>query len=192
MHIRRWFMSQATLFLLGIVVLLVIIFIAVYNRLVTLKLRTGEAWAQIDVQLKRRSDLVPNLVETVKGYAAHEKTVFEDVTKARAAMQGAGSDPALAAQANNQLAGALKSLFAVVENYPELKANENFKMLQTELAGIEDRIAYARQFYNEAVRMYNEYQQQFPGSVFAGAFGHKAAAYFEATDTEKKTPEVKF
>jgi LemA protein len=185
-------MSNMTMYVLGFAGLLVIILIAIYNRLVSLRLRANEAWSQIDVQLKRRNDLVPNLVETVKGYAAHEKSVFENVANARAAMQGAGSDPALAAQANNQLAGALKSLFAVVENYPELKANENFKMLQTELAGIEDRIAYARQFYNESVRMYNEYQQQFPGSVFAGMFGHKSSAYFEATEAEKAAPQVKF
>jgi LemA protein len=172
--------------------LLVIIVIGIFNRLVTLKLRAGEAWSQIDVQLKKRTDLVPNLVETVKGYAAHEKSVFENVTKARSMMQGAGSDVGKSAEASNMLTGALKSLFAVVENYPELKANENFKMLQTELAGIEDRIAYARQFYNESVRMYNEYQQQFPGTVFAGMFGHKASVFFEIAEAEKQVPNVKF
>jgi LemA protein len=185
-------MNQFLIVILSIAGLLLIILIAIYNRLVTLKLRTGEAWSQIDVQLKKRSDLVPNLVETVKGYAAHEKSVFENVASARSMMQGAGGDIAKSVEANNMLAGALKSLFAVVENYPELKANENFKMLQTELSGIEDRIAYARQFYNESVRMYNEYQQQFPGYMLAGPLGHKASAYFEASEEEKKKPEVKF
>ncbi len=185
-------MSQLMTVSLAIAGLLVVIVIIIYNRLVTLRLRTNEAWSQIDVQLKKRADLVPNLVETVKGYAAHEKSVFENVTKARAMIQSAGSDMSRSAEANNMLTGALKSLFAVVENYPELKANENFKMLQTELSGIEDRIAYARQFYNESVRMYNEYQQQFPGSVFAGMFGHKASEYFAAAEEDRKRPEVKF
>lgn len=177
---------------LAVAGLLVVIVIIIYNRLVTLRLRTNEAWSQIDVQLKKRADLVPNLVETVKGYAAHEKSVFENVTKARAMIQSAGTDMAKNAEANNMLTGALKSLFAVVENYPELKANENFKMLQTELSGIEDRIAFARQFYNESVRMYNEYQQQFPGSIFAMMFGHKSSDYFAAAEEDKKKPEVKF
>jgi len=185
-------MSQVTMIVVGAVGLLVIICIAIFNRLVSLKMRASEAWSQIDVQLKKRFDLVPNLVETVKGYAAHEKAVFENVTKARAMMQGAGGDVGKTAEASNMLTGALKSLFAVVENYPELKANENFKMLQMELAGIEDRIAYARQFYNESVRMYNEYQQQFPGVIFAGMFGHKPSVFFEIAEAEKAAPQVKF
>lgn len=185
-------MNTVTIGILSAVGLLVIIVIGIFNRLISLKLRAGEAWAQIDVQLKKRTDLVPNLVETVKGYAAHEKSVFENVTKARNMMQGAGGDVGKTAEASNMLTGALKSLFAVVENYPELKANENFKMLQMELAGIEDRIAYARQFYNESVRFYNEYQQQFPGAVFASMFGHKASVFFEIAEAEKAVPNVKF
>jgi LemA protein len=185
-------MSQLTIAVLSCIGVLLIILIGIFNRLVTLKLRTNEAWAQIDVQLKKRTDLVPNLVETVRGYAAHEKSVFENVTKARAMMQGAGGDVGKTLEASNMMAGALKSLFAVVENYPELKANENFKMLQTELAGIEDQIAYARQFYNESVRMYNEYQQQFPGAMFATMFGHKPAVFFEIAEAEKQAPSVKF
>jgi LemA protein len=185
-------MSQLMIVILSCIGVLVIILIGIFNRLVTLRLRANEAWAQIDVQMKKRTDLVPNLVETVRGYAAHEKSVFENVTKARAMMQGAGGDVGKTLEASNMMAGALKSLFAVVENYPELKANENFKMLQTELAGIEDQIAYARQFYNESVRMYNEYQQQFPGAMFATMFGHKPSVFFEIAEAEKQAPSVKF
>lgn len=185
-------MSTVLIGLLVGIVLLIAVCIGIFNRLVTLKLRTNESWSQIDVQLKRRSDLVPNLVETVKGYAAHEKSVFENVTKARAMINDAGGDVGKIQEANNMLTGALKSLFAVAEAYPDLKANQNFLMLQTELAGIEDRIAYARQFYNESVRMYNEYQQQFPGNIFAGIFGHKSSVFFEVAEEEKKKPEVKF
>jgi LemA protein len=185
-------MNTILIVILSIAGLLILFAIGVFNRLITLKLRTNESWSQIDVQLKRRSDLVPNLVETVKGYATHEKSVFENVTKARAMMQGAGSDVGKNLEANNMMTSALKSLFAVVENYPELKANENFKMLQTELAGIEDRIAYARQFYNESTRMYNEYQLQFPANIFASMFGHKPGVFFEVAEAERQAPSVKF
>ncbi|HDQ25512.1 MAG TPA: LemA family protein [bacterium] len=185
-------MDAGMMIVIGAGVVLVVIILAIYNRLVTLRARVNESWSQIDVQLKRRTDLLPNLVETVKGYAKHEKDVFENVTKARSMMQNAGNDVGKAAEANNMITGALKSLFAVVENYPELKANENFKMLQTELSGLEDRIAYARQFFNESVRMYNEYQQLFPAVIFAGVFGHAKRGYFEIAEAEKAVPQVKF
>ncbi len=174
-------------------VFLLLIMILTFNRLVTLNNRKNEAWFQIEVQVKRRADLVPNLVEVVKGYAKHESETFEKVIKARSILQQAGPDMQKLTEANNMLSGALKSLFAVVENYPELKANQNFLSLQTELAGIEDRIAYARQFYNEAVRMYNEFQQMFPFNIFAAIFGHKTAQYFEITDSQDRyRPIVKF
>ncbi len=185
-------MSGAMWFIIGLVIFIFTVIIWVYNRLIVLKVRTNEAWAQIDVQLKKRTDLVPNLVETVKGYAAHEKTVFENVTKARAMLQNAGGDVGKTIEANNILTGALKSLFAVVENYPELKANQNFLNLQIELTGIEEKIAYARQFYNETVRMYNEYQQKFPAVLFASMFGHTKREFFEIAEEEKKVPQVKF
>lgn len=173
--------------------LLLLFIILIFNRLVTLNNRKNESWFQIDVQLKRRFDLVPNLVETVKGYAKHERETLEKVIQARSMLQQAGSDMQKVTEANNMLTGALKSLFVVVERYPDLKANQNFLHLQTKLAGIEDRIAYARQFYNEAVRMYNEFQQFFPVNLFASLFGHKIARYFEITnEQDKKRPGVKF
>ena len=186
-------MSQEMIIALVIVALLLIILIAIYNRLVTLKTRCNESLSQIDVQLKKRADLVPGLVETVKGYAKHEKEVLENVTKARAAIQSTGQDAGKMADANNMLTGALKSLFAVVENYPDLKANQNFLNLQNELSAIEDKIAYSRQFYNESVRMYNEYQQKFPPVLFAGVFGHSKKEYFEIENpADRQRPEVKF
>lgn len=163
----------------------------VYNRLVTLKNRVENAWAQIDVQLKKRNDLVPNLVETVKGYAKHEKGVFEEVTKARAQMMAAGTVEGKA-KASNALTGALKSLFAVAENYPDLKASQNFMMLQEELSGIENKIAYARTAYNDSVYHYNNTQQVLPYVIFSGLLGHKKTDYFETAEEEKKVPTVKF
>ena len=186
-------MSTVMIAVLAFIGLLILLLVGIFNRLVTLKVRTSEAWSQIDVQLKLRSDLVPNLVETVKGYAAHEKTTFENVIKARNMAQSAGTaDPAKAAAADNMLTGALKSLFAITENYPELKANANFIMLQTELSGIESKIAYARQFYNQCVMAYNQYQATMPAVFFASAFGHKNGVFFEAEEADKKVPEVKF
>ena len=144
-----------------VVLLVVLIAFGIYNGLVSSRLRVKEAWSGIDVQLKRRASLIPNLVETVKGYAAHEKSTLEDVTNARAQLQQAGT-PAEASQANNMLTQTLRSLFAVAENYPNLKANENFLQLQSELADIEEKIAYARQFYNTNVLSYNTKTQQVP------------------------------
>ena len=170
----------------AIIVLLLIVLVLSYNGLVRQRNRIDNAWSQIDVQLKRRYDLIPNLVETVKGYAAHERGVFEAVTQARAnALNAQG--PAQQAQAENVLSGALKSLFAVAEAYPELKANQNFLALQEELTSTEDRIAYARQFYNDSVLSYNNKLQTFPRTLIAGMFDFDKREYFEG-DPEATGP----
>ena len=148
-------------------------------------------YSQIDVQLKRRTDLIPNLIETVKGYAAHEKGVFEEVTKARSNIMNATSVKE-ASEANNQLTGALKSLFAVAENYPELKSNENFVQLQNELTETEDKISYSRQFYNDTVLMYNNKCEQFPSNIIANAFNFNEADFFEAASGDREAPKVQF
>lgn len=187
-------MSGLVIGIIVVVVILVIIGIAVwsiYNSLVRGRIRVGEAWSGIDVQLKRRSSLVPNLVETVKGYATHEREVFENVSKARAALMSAG-DAKSAAEANNQLTGALKSLFAVAEAYPQLRASENFMQLQKELSDIEAKIAYARQFYNSNVMDFNQKIQVFPNNLLAGGFGFKPADFFAATEEEKADVKVSF
>lgn len=174
-----------------LVIFIIVTFIHMYNNLVGLRNRVKNSYAQIDVQLKRRNDLIPNLVETVKGYAGHEKGVLEEVTKARSSVMNA-STPQEASEANNQLTGALKSLFAVAENYPDLKANSNFQQLQTELSDTEDKISYARQFYNDVVLKYNNACQQFPSSMIAKIFGFKEEVFFEAPEAERAVPEVKF
>lgn len=184
-------MGTGTIIALVVVGLLILIFVGIYNRLVVLRNRVENAWAQIDVQLKRRTDLVPNLVETVKGYAKHERGTFEAVTEARAAVLKGGS-VAEQAKANNALTEALKSVFAVAEAYPELKANQNFLMLQEELAGIENKIAYARQFYNDSVLAFNQAQQVFPANLIAGAFGFKQHEYFEVPEAERAPVKVQF
>lgn len=176
---------------IGVVVLLIIIFIAMYNSFVRLKNQVENAWSQIDVQLKRRTDLIPNLIETVKGYAKHEKSVFENVTKARSAMMNAGS-PAEAAKADNMLTGALKSVFAVAEAYPDLKANQNFMQLQEELAGTENKIAASRQYYNDMVMTYNTKRESIPSNVIAGMFNFGAKDLFEIPEGEKVVPKVSF
>jgi len=177
--------------LIGIVVFLIVA-IGIYNSLVRLRNRCDNAWAQMDVQLRRRYDLIPNLVETVKGYAKHEKEVFEKVTEARSKAINAGTVKEQG-EAENMLTGALKSLFAVVENYPELKANQNFMMLQEELAGTEGKIAYARQFYNDSVMKFNVKQQVFPSNIVASMFNFKENEYFEIEEAEARKPvEVKF
>ncbi|MGZ6005490.1 MAG: LemA family protein [Candidatus Saccharimonadales bacterium] len=182
--------------LIGLLVVIVIAFAAMYNGLVRLKVRTDEAWSDISVQLKRRYDLIPNLVNTVKGYASHEKTVFEDVTKARTqAMSAQG--PAETAKAENQFSQTLKSLFAVAENYPELKANENFKALQDELVDTEDKIQAARRFYNGVARDFNTKRKVFPTSVFASMLGFNTdREFFEVGAEEQqavsKPTDVKF
>ena len=183
---------------LGLIVVLVafglavIFVIGIYNRLVTLRNRCDNSWAQVDVQLRRRYDLIPNLVETVKGYAKHERETFQKVTEARSQAINAGTvkDQGVA---ENMLTGALKSLFAVVENYPDLKANQNFLMLQEELAGTEGKIAYARQFYNDNIMQFNLKQQVFPSNIIASMFNFKEKEYFEIEEPEAREPvEVKF
>jgi LemA protein len=176
---------------LGIAVLLVLYVILMYNGLVRLRNRIENAWSQIGVQLQRRYDLIPNLVETVKGYASHEKGVLESVTQARAAAINA-EGPADQAKAENMITGALKSLFAVAEAYPDLKANENFAQLQEELSSTEGRIAYARQFYNDAVQSYNTKIQTVPSNLIAGPFGFKEREYFEADDDSRGPVRVDF
>jgi len=174
-----------------IVVLIVLVFILSYNGLVRLRNRIDYAWSQIDVQLKRRYDLIPNLVETVKGYAAHERGVFEQVTQARAnAINAQG--PQQQAEAENVLSGALKSLFAVAEAYPDLKANQNFLSLQEELTSTEDRVAYARQFYNDSVLSYNNKLQTFPRNVIAGMFNFEKREYFEGEPEATGPVRVQF
>jgi LemA protein len=177
----------------GFVGLLIIVgaVIAVYNGLVTLRNQVENGWSQIDVQLKRRNDLIPNLVETVKGYAAHERGTFEAVTQARAAMANAKSMKDIN-EANNMLTGALKTLFAVAENYPQLKANENFMQLQEELTTTENKISYARQFYNDIVMKYQTAKQTFPSSLIAGMFHFVEKEYFQTPEEEKAVPKVKF
>jgi len=176
-----------------VVVLLVLFVILTYNALVKTRNRIDNAFSQIAVQLKRRHDLIPNLVETVKGYAAHEKGVFESVTQARAnAINAQNADPAQQAQAENVLSGALKSLFAVAEAYPDLKANENFLNLQEEITSTEDKIAYSRQFYNDSVLSYNNRIQSFPGNLVAGMGNFPEREYFEGDPDEQGPVAVQF
>ena len=170
--------------IVGIVVVIVVAFAAMYNGLVRLKVRTDEAWSDISVQLKRRYDLIPNLVNTVKGYATHEKSVFEDVTAARAnALNAQG--PAATAKAENAFSQTLKSLFAVAEAYPDLKANENFKALQDELVDTEDKIQAARRFYNGVARDFNTKRKVFPTSIFASMLGFNTDREFFEVDAEE-------
>ena len=181
----------ALIVILIVVALIVIFFILTFNGLVRLRNRVDNAWAQIDVQLKRRYDLIPNLVETVKGYAAHERQTLEAVIQARnMAMSAQG--PAQQAQAENMISGALKSLFALSEAYPDLKANQNFLNLQEELTGTEGRIAYARQFYNDTVQRYNTKIQTFPSVIIAGMMHFTAREYFEVEETDREPVRVSF
>jgi LemA protein len=181
----------AIVILVGIAVVVAVAVVAIYNGLVRQRNRIDAAWAQIDVQLRRRYDLIPNLVETVKGYAAHERDTLEQVTRART-MAVEAQGPAQAAQAENVLTGALKSLFAVAEAYPELKANQNFLALQEELAGTEGRIAYARQFYNDQVYRYNTRIQTVPSNIIANVFHFAEREYFEADDESRGPVTVQF
>ena len=170
-----------------------LVFVAGYNGLVRLRNRIDNAWSQIGVQLERRHDLIPNLVETVKGYAAHEKSTLEAWSQARnAAIQAKDAGPEQQAQAENVLTGALKSLFALAEAYPDLKANQNFLALQEELTSTEDRIAYARQFYNDSVLKYNNKIQSIPSNIIAGMFGFKPREYFKAEEGATEVPKVEF
>ena len=179
------------LIILAIVVALAIFVIVTYNSLVALRNRIENAWAQIDVQLKRRYDLIPNLVETVKGYATHERETLDSVTQARAAAESA-SGPADQAAKENVLSQTLRSLFAVSEAYPDLKANQNFLSLQEELSATEGRVAYARQFYNDSVLSYNTAIQKFPATLIASRMGFRAREYFEADEGARQAPTVSF
>jgi LemA protein len=178
--------------ILGVVIVGVIGYLWVINNsLVTLKMRVSESWSGIDVQLKRRSSLIPNLVEAVKGYAAHESTVFQQVTDARSGLMQAGS-PQEKAAADNALSGTLKTLFAVAEAYPDLKANQNFLQLQSDLSDTEDKIAYARQFYNANARDFNTKTQIFPNVFLANALGYKPVEFYEAGDADRQDVHVSF
>jgi LemA protein len=177
----------AIVLLLIIIGAVVLMAIGMYNGLITLRNRCDNAWSQVDVQLRRRYDLIPNLVETVKGYAKHESGVFERVTQARNMAANAQTVKAQG-EADNMLSGALKSLFAVAEAYPDLKANQNFLMLQEELAGTESKVAYARQFYNDVVMKFNLKQQVFPSNILANMFGFKTREYFQIEEEVAKGP----
>jgi LemA protein len=178
-------------FVVGIVVVLAVAGVWVYNRLVSLRARVDNGWAQIDVQLRRRYDLIPNLVETVRGYATHEREVFETVTEARSRAIDASAVPAQA-QAENQVTRGIRQLFAVAEAYPELKANENFLALQEELTGTESKIAYARQFYNDQVMRLNTLIGSFPSSVVAGTFRFTPREFFDIEDPARGPATVDF
>jgi LemA protein len=180
------------LVVIALIVVVGLLLVALYNRLVSQRNRVDNAWAQVEVQLKRRWDLIPNLVESVKGYAAHERGTFEAVTEARANAQKA-SNPAEAAQAEGILGAALGRLFAVAEAYPELQADENFRQLQTELSETENRVAVSRQVYNDTVLTYNNTVQTFPGLVLAGPFGFSIREFFEVEDqAQREPPSVDF
>lgn len=184
---------MSTTLVVVLVLVLLALFVGVtYNSLIRRRNEVDNAWSQIDVQLKRRLDLIPNLVETVKGYAAHEKTALEAVIAARNTGMAASSDPHAQASADNAMTGALRQLFALSEGYPDLKANQGFVSLQEELANTESRIAYARQFYGDAVSTYNTAIQKFPNVVFAGMLGFSEREFFEAEDAARIVPEVKF
>jgi LemA protein len=180
--------------ILGVVLLVLLVIWASYNSLVKLNERVSEAWSDITVQLKYRADLVPNLVETVKGYAKHEKGIFEEVTKARAGLVNPHNDVKAAAKAEGELTNALKSLFAVAENYPDLKASQNFTELQTQLQEVEDKLQAARRFYNGGVKELNIKIKVFPTNIFANMLGFKIRDFFEVADKAaiENAPEVKF
>jgi LemA protein len=184
-------MLTPTWIVIGILGLLVVYVWSLYNGLITESTQIDEAWGQIDIQLKRRTDLIPNLVETVKGYAKHEKKVFEEVTKARSALMGAKT-PGATAKADDMLSGALKSLFAVAEAYPQLKANDGFIQLQKELSDTEDKVAYARQFYNTQLMEYNLKVKVFPNNMMAGALGFKEKEFFKTSEEDRKGVKVNF
>ena len=177
--------------LIAVAALIILMFIVYFNKFVVLSQRADNSLAQIDVQLKKRADLVPNLIETVKGYAKHEKGIMENVTRARQAMIGA-TDIVSKMKAGNVLNQALGKLFAIAENYPQLKANENFLQLQQELAAIEDKIAYARQYYNDSILSYNSAVATFPGAFFAGIYGKTQKEYLQIPEAQKAVPKVSF
>lgn len=187
-------MSIAVYIIIGVVIVLALLLIFTYNGLVRLRNQVKNAWAQIDVQLKRRHDLIPNLVETVKGYAKHERETFEAVTNARNLAQGAvGKGVGTQSKAEVELSGALSRLLAVAERYPDLKANQNFLALQEELSSTENKISFSRQFYNDSVLNYNNKTQMFPSNIIAGMFGFKPGEFFEVqAEAERAAPKVSF
>lgn len=183
---------MALIIILVVIAIVIIFLISLYNGLVQLRVRADSAWSDIDIQLKRRHDLIPNIVETVKGYAAHEKGTFENIAKWRSAAMSA-TGPEDRAQAENQLTGALRQLFAVAEAYPQLKASEQFTGLQNSLQEVEDAIQNSRRYYNAVVRDYNTKIQSFPGNMFASMFGFQAKQFFElSAPAEREAPQVKF
>lgn len=185
-------MSWLPLAIIGVILVIIIFWIAgTYNRLVSFSVRTENSWAQVDVQLKKRFDLIPNLVETVKGYASHEKSTFEEVTKWRSAAMSAKT-PEEAMESNAKLSRAIVNMFATAEQYPDLKANQNFLDLQAQLQDIESKIAFARQFYNDSAMKYNEYVMRFPSNVIASLFRFSQKKYFEVAESDKAAPQVKF
>ncbi len=177
--------------ILGIVVLILLWFFATYNSLVGLRNKKDDQWSQIEVQLKRRADLIPNLVETVKGYAKHESETLENVINARNTFVSAKT-PEEEMKASGEMTQALSKLFALSESYPDLKANENFMSLQNDLKETEDKISYSRQFYNDSVLTYNNKVEMVPSNIVAGVAGFKKAVFFETNEADKKTPEIKF
>lgn len=185
---------NAVYIIIGVVAILIIIMASMYNSLVRLRNRVRNSWAQIDVQLKRRHDLIPNLVETAKGYMTHERETFEAVTNARnLAQKAAGTGVSAQSKAEGELSGALARLLLVVENYPDLKANQNFLALQEELTSTENKISFSRQFYNDSVLKYNNKTQMFPSNMLANMMGFKASEFFEVeATTEREAPKVSF
>jgi LemA protein len=184
--------TNVLIVLLVVVVLVAVVGVVVYNSLIKRRNQVENAWAQIDVQLKRRVDLIPNLVETVKAYAAHEKETLDAVITARNAAMAASSSPHAQAEADNVLSGALRQLFALSEAYPDLKANQNFLSLQEELSATEGRVAYARQFYNDSVMTYNNALDQFPTLIFARLLKFERREYFEADESSRDVPRIEF
>lgn len=179
---------NVVIFVLVVVLVLIVAAIAIHNRLVRLRLTVQESWSDVDTELRRRYDLIPNLVDTVKGYMAHERQIMEAVTQARQALMGPGGSPQQRAEQENELTRALRSLFAIAENYPNLKASDNFKALQEELANTEDRIQAARRFYNANVRANNVAVHVFPSSIIAGMGGFRDAEFFEIEDAAMREP----
>ena len=184
-------MSIGLIIVIGLIILVAAFLVSNYNSLVQLRNKVKDQWAQIDVQLKKRCDLIPNLVETVKGYAKHEKSTLEDVVKARNTFLSASTSEE-EMKASGEITQALNKLFALSEAYPELKANENFMSLQNDLRDVEEKISYARQFYNDNVMVYKNKIEMFPSNIVAGLFGFKQEPFFEASEDERKNVEVKF
>jgi LemA protein len=184
-------MKWSLIILLALILVLIFLLAGIYNKLVAYSVRVDNSWAQIDVQLKKRFDLIPNLVETVKGYATHEKTTLEEVTKWRSAAMSAKT-PEEAMENNQKLSKAIVNLFATAEQYPDLKADQSFLDLQAQLKDIESKIAISRQFYNDTVMKYNEYVIRFPSNIFASLFHFTQKKYYEIEETEKAVPQVKF